>query len=151
MNKKINIRVATKADIPDLLHLIKELAIFEKAPNEVINTPELMEKDGFGENNIFDAFVAEIDDHVIGMAITYFRYSSWKGKRLYLEDLIVTEKSRGLGAGQLLFQHCIQFGKESECNGMVWQVLDWNEPAIDFYKSYNANLDGGWINGTLDF
>ena len=151
MNKKINIRVATKADIPDLLHLIKELAIFEKAPNEVINTPELMEKDGFGENNIFDAFVAEIDDHVIGMAITYFRYSTWKGKRLYLEDLIVTEKSRGLGAGQLLFQHCIQFGKESECNGMVWQVLDWNEPAIDFYKSYNANLDGCWINGTLDF
>ena len=151
MNKKINIRVATKADIPDLLHLIKELAIFEKAPNEVMNTPELMEKDGFGENNIFDAFVAEIDDHVIGMAITYFRYSTWKGKRLYLEDLIVTEKSRGLGAGQLLFQHCIQFGKESECNGMVWQVLDWNEPAIDFYKSYNANLDGGWINGTLDF
>ena len=151
MNKKINIRLATKADIPDLLHLIKELAIFEKAPNEVINTPELMEKDGFGENNIFDAFVAEIDDHVIGMAITYFRYSTWKGKRLYLEDLIVTEKSRGLGAGQLLFQHCIQFGKESECNGMVWQVLDWNEPAIDFYKSYNANLDGGWINGTLDF
>jgi GNAT superfamily N-acetyltransferase len=151
VNKKINIRVATKADIPDLLHLIKELAIFEKAPNEVINTPELMEKDGFGENNIFDAFVAEIDDHVIGMAITYFRYSTWKGKRLYLEDLIVTEKSRGLGAGQLLFQHCIQFGKESECNGMVWQVLDWNEPAIDFYKSYNANLDGGWINGTLDF
>ena len=151
MNKKINIRVATKADIPDLLHLIKELAIFEKAQNEVINTPELMEKDGFGENNIFDAFVAEIDDHVIGMAITYFRYSTWKGKRLYLEDLIVTEKSRGLGAGQLLFQHCIQFGKESECNGMVWQVLDWNEPAIDFYKSYNANLDGGWINGTLDF
>ncbi len=151
MNKKINIRVATKADIPDLLHLIKELAIFEKAPNEVINTPELMEKDGFGENNIFDAFVAEIDDHVIGMAITYFRYSTWKGKRLYLEDLIVTEKSRGLGAGQLLFQHCIQFGKDSECNGMVWQVLDWNEPAIDFYKSYNANLDGGWINGTLDF
>lgn len=151
MNKKINIRVATKADIPDLLHLIKELAIFEKAPNEVINTPELMEKDGFGENNIFDAFVAEIDDHVIGMAITYFRYSTWKGKRLYLEDLIVTEKSRGLGSGQLLFQHCIQFGKESECNGMVWQVLDWNEPAIDFYKSYNANLDGGWINGTLDF
>jgi GNAT superfamily N-acetyltransferase len=151
VNKKINIRVATKADIPDLLHLIKELAIFEKAPNEVINTPELMEKDGFGENNIFDAFVAEIDDHVIGMAITYFRYSTWKGKRLYLEDLIVTEKSRGLGAGQLLFQHCIQFGKDSECNGMVWQVLDWNEPAIDFYKSYNANLDGGWINGTLDF
>lgn len=151
MNKKINIRVATKADIPDLLHLIKELAIFEKAPNEVINTPELMEKDGFGENNIFDAFVAEIDDHVIGMAITYFRYSTWKGKRLYLEDLIVTEKSRGLGSGQLLFQHCIQFGKDSECNGMVWQVLDWNEPAIDFYKSYNANLDGGWINGTLDF
>ncbi len=151
MNKKINIRVATKADIPDLLHLIKELAIFEKAPNEVINTPELMEKDGFGENNIFDAFVAEIDDHVIGMAITYFRYSTWKGKRLYLEDLIVTEKSRGLGAGQLLFQHCIQFGKESECNGMVWQVLDCNEPAIEFYKSYNANLDGGWINGTLDF
>ena len=151
MNKKINIRKATSADIPDLLALITELAVFEKAPHEVINTPELMEKDGFGENNIFDAFVAETDGHVIGMAITYFRYSTWKGKRLYLEDLIVTEKSRGLGAGQLLFQHCIQFGKESECNGMVWQVLDWNEPAIDFYKSYHAHLDGGWINGTLEF
>lgn len=151
MNKKINIRKATSADIPDLLALITELAVFEKAPNEVINTPELMEKDGFGEKPIFDAFVAETDDYVIGMAITYFRYSTWKGKRLYLEDLIVTEKSRGLGAGQLLFQQCIQFGKESECNGMVWQVLDWNEPAIDFYKSYNAHLDGGWVNGTLEF
>ena len=151
MNKKINIRKATSADIPDLLALITELAVFEKAPNEVINTPELMEKDGFGEKPIFDAFVAETDDYVIGMAITYFRYSTWKGKRLYLEDLIVTEKSRGLGAGQLLFQQCIQFGKESECNGMVWQVLDWNEPAMDFYKSYNAHLDGGWVNGTLEF
>ena len=151
MNKKINIRKATSADIPDLLALITELAVFEKAPHEVINTPELMEKDGFGEKPIFDAFVAETDDQVIGMAITYFRYSTWKGKRLYLEDLIVTEKSRGLGAGQLLFQKCIQFGKESECNGMVWQVLDWNEPAIDFYKSYHAHLDGSWINGTLEF
>ena len=151
MNKKINIRQATKAYIPYLLALIKELAIFEKAPNQVINTPELMEKDGFGENSIFDAFVAETHGHVIGMAITYFRYSTWKGKCLYLEDLIVTEKSRGFGAGQLLFQHCIQFGKESECNGMVWQVLDWNEPAINFYKSYNPDLDGGWINGTLEF
>jgi ribosomal protein S18 acetylase RimI-like enzyme len=151
VNKKINIRKATSEDIPDLLALITELAVFEKAPNEVINTPELMKKDGFGEKPIFDAFVAETDGLVIGMAITYFRYSTWKGKRLYLEDLIVTEKSRGLGAGQLLFQQCIQFGKESECNGMVWQVLDWNEPAIDFYKSYNSHLDGGWINGTLEF
>jgi GNAT superfamily N-acetyltransferase len=149
VNKKIKIRAAIPSDIPALLDLINELAVFEKAPKEVTNTAEMMEKDGFGAHKIYDAFIAEIDTKIIGMAITYYRYSTWKGKRLYLEDLIVTEKSRGLGAGLLLFNHCKAFGKENGCNGMNWQVLDWNEPALAFYKSLGAHLDGEWINGTL--
>lgn len=150
MNKKATIRKARATDVPALLRLVKELAIYEKAPHEVVNTEEKMLEDGFGINKIFDAFVAELDGDIIGTAITYFRYSTWKGKRLYLEDLIVTEVHRGKGAGQQLFNTCIDFGKEQRCSGMVWQVLDWNQPALDFYKTYGAHLDGEWINGSLD-
>jgi GNAT superfamily N-acetyltransferase len=145
----LSIRKAAESDIPRLLELVKELAVFERAPNEVSNTAELMLIDGFGENKIYDAFVAEIDQKIIGMAITYYRYSTWKGKCIYLEDLIVTAESRGLGAGKLLFEKCIEFGKEQNCVRMNWQVLDWNTPAIDFYKTYNADLDGEWINGSI--
>ena len=102
---KSTIRSATAKDVPDLLELVRELAIFEKAPNEVINTEEKMLEDGFGVNKLFDAFVAELNGEIIGLAITYYRYSTWKGKCLYLEDLIVTEKYRGIGAGQQLFTH----------------------------------------------
>lgn len=150
MTSKSYIRKANAADIPVLLALIKELAVFEKAPEKVINTEEKMLEDGFGLNKIFDAFIAEIDGEIVGTAITYYRYSTWRGKRLYLEDLIVTEKHRGKGAGKLLFNHCIDFGKEQGCSGMVWQILDWNEPALEFYKQYGANLDGEWINGSLE-
>ena len=147
---KSTIRSATAKDVPDLLELVRELAVFEKAPNEVINTEEKMLEDGFGVNKLFDAFVAELNGEIIGLAITYYRYSTWKGKCLYLEDLIVTEKYRGIGAGQQLFTHCIDFGKENGCHKMIWQVLDWNKPALDFYTLYGADLDGEWINGSLD-
>ena len=147
---KSTIRNATAKDVPDLLELVRELAIFEKAPNEVINTEEKMLEDGFGVNKLFDAFVAELNGEIIGLAITYYRYSTWKGNCLYLEDLIVTEKYRGIGAGQQLFTHCIDFGKENGCHKMIWQVLDWNKPALDFYTLYGAHLDGEWINGSLD-
>ena len=147
---KSTIRSATAKDVHDLLELVRELAIFEKAPNEVINTEEKMLEDGFGVNKLFDAFVAELNGEIIGLAITYYRYSTWKGKCLYLEDLIVTEKYRGIGAGQQLFTHCIDFGKENGCHKMIWQVLDWNKPALGFYTLYGAHLDGEWINGSLE-
>jgi GNAT superfamily N-acetyltransferase len=149
MKSKTHIRKAIKTDVPDLLKLIIELAVYEKAPNEVSNTEERMIEDGFGVDKLYDAFVVELDGKIIGMAITYYRYSTWKGKRLYLEDLIVTEKHRGIGAGQQLFNYCMDFGRENNCSAMVWQILDWNQPALDFYKTYGANLDGEWINGSL--
>lgn len=149
IKSQCSIREATTQDIPQMLTLIKELALYEKAPEEVINTEEMMLEDGFGLNKIYDAFVAEVNGKIIGLAITYYRYSTWKGKCLYLEDLIVTESYRGIGAGKQLFNHCIDFGKEMGCKRMVWQVLDWNEPALDFYKSYGAHLDGEWVNGSL--
>jgi GNAT superfamily N-acetyltransferase len=147
---KITVRKAVKADIKTLYALVKELAVFEKAPNEVSNTIAMMEEDGFGIHKIYDAFVAELNGEVIGTAITYYRYSTWKGKCLYLEDLVITEAHRGQGAGQQLFNYCIDFGKENGCKKMNWQVLDWNQPAIQFYESYGAYLDGEWINGSLD-
>lgn len=146
----INIRTGTKADLPAAYALIKELALFEKAPNEVNNTIEMMEKDGFGKNPLFWFIVAEEDEHIIGMSMYYFRYSTWKGKRLYLEDLIVTENKRGLGVGKGLFERTIEIAKETECTGMMWQVLDWNEHAINFYREYGAKLDAGWLNCSLN-
>ncbi len=150
MNKKATTRRALKSDIPVMLTLIKELALYENAPDQVTNTSEMMLKDGFGIDKIYDAFVAETDGKVIGVAITFYRYSTWKGRCLYLEDLIVTETYRGIGAGQQLFTHCIDFGKMNDCKRMVWQVLDWNKPALDFYTKYGAHLDGEWINGSLE-
>ena len=150
MNKKITVRRSRVEDLEKVLELVKELAVFEKAPDEVNNTIEKMKKDGFSLDKIFDCFVAEIQGNIIGTAITYYRYSTWKGKCLYLEDLIVTKEYRGQGAGKLLFNHCLDFGKAQNCVRMNWQVLDWNEPAIDFYKSYQAQLDGEWINASIE-
>ena len=147
----VNIRIGTKQDLPRVLELIKELALYERAPHEVTNTVERMEKDGFGPNPIYGLFVAENARGIIGISIYYWRYSTWKGKRLYLEDIIVTEKERGSGIGKLLFDRTMQHALDEECTGMLWQVLDWNEPAINFYKKhYNAKLDGEWINGSLE-
>ncbi|MDW3196619.1 MAG: GNAT family N-acetyltransferase [Cytophagales bacterium] len=146
------IRQGNKADLPAALELIRELAIYEKAEHEVANTVEMMEKDGFGAQPVFGFIVAEEDGgEIIGMSMYYYRYSTWKGKRMYLEDLIVKEAKRGSGVGKLLFERTIEIGKETGCTGMMWQVLDWNEPAINFYKKYNTRMEDDWINCNLDF
>jgi GNAT superfamily N-acetyltransferase len=146
----MNIRKGTKADLPRVLELVRELAAYERAANEVINTVELMEHDGFGPQPIFGFFVAENDKEIIGLSLFYWRYSTWKGKRLYLEDIIVTEQERGKGIGKLLFDRTMQHSLDENCSGMMWQVLDWNEPAINFYRKYESTISGQWLNCTLE-
>lgn len=143
------IREAYKADCPRMLELIHELALYEKAPDEVTVTLEEFIDAGFGEKPVWKAFVAEIEGKVEGFALFYIRYSTWKGCRLYLEDFIVTEKMRGKGIGKLLFERTIQEAKEKGYKGMVWQVLDWNEPALNFYRKYEAYVESGWLNASL--
>lgn len=145
------IRKGEIEDLPRVLELVNELAVYEKAPEEVINTVAKMEQDGFGPNPVFGFFVAEKNEsrEIVGISIYYYRYSTWKGKRLYLEDIVVTESERGNGAGKLLFDQTMQKCLDNGCSGMTWQVLDWNEPAINFYKKYGADLDGEWINCNL--
>jgi len=145
----LKIRRGQQKDLPQVLSLIQELALYEKAPHEVTNTVEAMERDGFGLNPKYFLWVAEIDEKIIGIAICYIRYSTWKGPMLYLEDIVVTEKERGKKVGHLLMSTVIQFAKEEEFNGLIWQVLDWNEPAIRFYKKYDALFDGEWFNVKL--
>ncbi len=146
----VEIRKGEKQDLPRVLELVNELALFEKASDQVLNTVEQMQEDGFGLRPIFGFFVAYDEQRIIGLSLYYYRYSTWKGKRLYLEDIIVTENERGRGVGKLLFEHTMKFALEQNCTGMMWQVLDWNEPAIEFYKKYGAKLDGEWINGHLE-
>ena len=146
----IAIREGKKADLPRVLELIKELALYEKAPDEVINTVGMMEKDGFGENPVYGFYVAEENQNIIGLSLYYWRYSTWKGKRLYLEDIIVTESERGRGIGKLLFDITMQKAIDEDCTGMMWQVLDWNEPAINFYKKYGSRIEDGWLNCNLE-
>lgn len=146
---KAHLRVARKQDCPRLLELIKELAIYERAPQEVTVSLEHFEEAGFGAKPVWKAFVVEVDSFVVGFALYYVRYSTWKGSRLYLEDLIVTEIMRGKGIGKMLFNRMIQEARELGFNGMTWQVLDWNEPAIKFYKKYEAGLESGWLNASL--
>jgi GNAT superfamily N-acetyltransferase len=143
------IRKATKEDCPRLLELVQELAEYEKAPEQVTVTLEHFIESGFGPNPVWWAFVAEVDGRVEGFALYYIRYSTWKGQRMYLEDILVTGKMRGKGLGKLLFDQLIVEAREKKLNGMVWQVLEWNEPAINFYKKYNADLDGEWINCSM--
>lgn len=145
----VNIRVAVKEDCVRLLELVNELAVFEKAPEEVTVTLEEFVDAGFGPNKVWDAIVAEENGFIAGFAIYYTRYSTWKGRRLYLEDFIVTESYRGRGIGKLLFEAILKDAKDKNFNGMNWQVLDWNEPAINFYKKYNADLDPEWLNGSF--
>lgn len=148
----IKIRKAVKEDCLRMLELIKELAVYEKEPQAVTVSFDHFVDCGFGENPVWWAYVAETDGKVEGFALWYIRYSTWKGTRLYLEDLLVTEKMRGQGIGKLLFDKLIEECKAKKYSGMMWQVLDWNEPAINFYKKYpEVSFDGGWLNCSIDF
>lgn len=145
----IHIRKGNKEDVQQALNLVKELAVFEKAPHEVEVTVEEMIYWGFGTDKQFDFFVAEKNNIILGIAVYYFKYSTWKGKCLFLEDIIVTESQRGKGIGKLLFEEVVKIAKETKVRRMEWQVLDWNKPAIVFYAKYNACLDEEWINCKL--
>lgn len=146
---ELTIRYAVQEDCERLLELIHELAMYEKAPQEVTVKIEEFVDAGFGTNPVWKAFVAERDGKILGFALYYVRYSTWKGCRLYLEDFIVTEQERGKGIGKILFERVMQEAKEKGFNGMSWQVLDWNAPAINFYNKYQANLEAGWLNASF--
>lgn len=147
----IVIRPAKREDCPAMMQLVRELAVFEKAPEEVTVTLAHFEESGFGQQPVWWAFVSEVDGKIAGMALYYIRYSTWKGQRMYLEDIIVSEAYRGKGLGTKLMDALIAEAKQKKFSGMLWQVLDWNEPAIQFYKKYNARFDGEWINVSLEF
>ena len=146
------IRAAAKKDCPAMMDLVRELALFERAPQEVTVSMQHFEESGFGPNPVWWALVAETNDgQIAGMALYYIRYSTWKGQRMYLEDIVVRESMRGNGIGKKLMDALIAEAKQKGFSGMVWQVLDWNEPAIEFYKKLGAKLDEEWINCSLDF
>lgn len=147
---QIEIRRAVKEDCPRLLELIQELADYEKASKEVTVSLDHFIESGFGEKPVWWSFVAEAEGKIQGFTLYYIRYSTWKGQAMYLEDIIVTESMRGKSIGRLLFDRLIEEAKEKKFNRMVWQVLDWNEPAINFYKKYNAAFDPEWINCSIE-
>lgn len=149
-NSPIHIRKAKPEDAPSVFQLIQELAVYERAPEEVINTPEQMLHDGFPESPWFGCLVAEHEGRVIGMALWYLRYSTWKGVCMYLEDLYIQPEHRRNGIGNALFQQLLQLAEEKQCRRLVWQVLDWNEPAIRFYEKLGSRFDKGWWNGFID-
>ena len=138
------IRKATKNDMPSVLELIQELATFEKEPDAVMVTVDDLIRDGFSENPLFQCFVAEDENEIIGMALYYYRFSTWKGKTIHLEDLIVKENKRGTGAGFALYKEIIKQGKAENVRRIEWNVLDWNTPAIDFYEKSGAKVLGDW-------
>lgn len=138
------IRKGTENDMPAVLGLIKELAVFEKEPDAVVITKEDLIRDGFGTQPLFHTFVAELDNQIIGMALFYYRFSTWKGKTIHLEDLIVTEKMRGTGAGMALYSEIIKEGEKENVRRIEWNVLDWNTPAIKFYEKSGAKVLSDW-------
>jgi GNAT superfamily N-acetyltransferase len=144
------VRKGKKQDIPQVLDLIKELAEYEKALDQVSNTVERLENDGFGDSPVYNLFVAESNNKIIGIAITFFRYSTWKGKNLYIEDLVVSENFRRRGIGLKIFEKVKEFAEDSSCVGISLQVLDWNKTGINFYKKLNMKLDNEWINCYLN-
>ena len=145
------IRPGKKSDIPQVFDLIKELAEYEKALDKVSNTVERLEEDGFGPNPVYELFVAENENVIVGIALTYYRFSTWRGKVMYLEDLIVREHMRRKGIGKKLFDMVLDHAKVTSCVGLSLQVLDWNELGINFYKKYNMEFDDEWINCYLEF
>ena len=146
---EFTIRKGIKSDLPQVLNLIKELATYEKAPDEVAVSIEEMERDGFGENSIYKFFVAETDNKIVGISLYYIKYSTWKGKCIFLEDIIVTEQFRLFGIGKKLFDEVVNVSKELKVRRLEWQVLEWNEPAIKFYEKVNTHFDSEWINCKL--
>lgn len=139
------VRKGHKEDMPAVLELIKELAVFEKEPDAVVVTVEELERDGFGPNPLFNTFVAEEDGEIIGMALFYYRYSTWKGKTIHLEDLIVKEEKRGTGAGSALYKEVIKFARQEGVRRAEWAVLNWNTHAIDFYERSGATVLKDWF------
>ena len=164
---EVVIRRAVKEDCKRMMELVHELAVYEKEPDAVTVSFDHFAESGFGPNPVWYAFVAtsplpspkgegeaknEAKGEVVGFALWYIRYSTWKGQRLYLEDFLVSEKMRGHGIGKLLFDKLIEECKEKKYSGMAWQVLDWNEPVINFYKKYpDVHIDGGWLNCSINF
>ncbi|HEX9980004.1 MAG TPA: GNAT family N-acetyltransferase [Flavobacterium sp.] len=138
------IREGKKEDMAAVLKLITELAVFEREPEAVVVTVADLERDGFGDKPLFHTFVAEADGEIAGIALFYYRYSTWKGKTLHLEDLIVTEKMRGSGLGFALYSEIIKHGKKDNVRRIEWNVLDWNTPAIDFYQRTGAKILEDW-------
>ena len=146
---KIKIRNGEKKDLRSVLNLIKELAEYENAIDEVTITLKELEADGFGNSQHYKFLVAEIDEKIIGLSFYWFRYSTWKGRFLFLEDFIIKKKYRSSGVGSKLFEATIKICQELKMNGMCWQVLDWNKNAIEFYNKYNAEISNSWLNGKL--
>jgi GNAT superfamily N-acetyltransferase len=144
------IRKGTPNDMPSVLELIKELAVFEKEPDAVVITVNDLIRDGFAENPLFHTFVAEVNQKIIGIALYYYRYSTWKGKTIHLEDLIVKEDRRGTGAGFALYSEIIAQGKRDNVRRIEWNVLDWNTPAIEFYKKSGAKILDDWCVVQMD-
>lgn len=147
----VMIRKAVQKDCASMLELIKELAEYEKALHEVTVTLDEFTADGFGASPVWGAFVAELNGEIVGISLYYDRYSTWKGRRLYLEDLVVTERMRGKKIGKLLFDATLEYGKSNQYSGMVFQVLNWNESAINFYKKYSPKFDDEWLNVSIEF
>lgn len=145
----IQIRKAVREDCAAMLELVQELAHYERAPQEVTISLQHFTDSGFGANPVYWAFVAEAEGTVIAFALYYIRFSTWKGQRMYLEDILVTEARRGKGIGGLLFDRLIEEARAKNFEGISWQVLEWNEPAIKFYKKYNASFDGEWVNCSI--
>ena len=145
----MKIRKGKKQDLPYVLGLIKELAKYENSLEEVSITIKDLENDGFGNHPFYWFLVAENKGKIIGLSFYFIRYSTWKGKFLFLEDFVIKKAYRKKGVGSLLFEETINICKELKCNGMCWQVLDWNKSAINFYKKYNANISSAWLNGKL--
>lgn len=142
----VTIRQGRKDDMSGIFNLVKELAMYENALSELTNTEDRMIQDGFGDRAYFHSFVAELNQDIVGVVLYYFSYSSWKGKSMYIDDLIVTESHRHTGIGRALFNACLTEAKQQQVYKLHWQVLDWNASAIDFYKKIGASFDAEWIN-----